>query len=73
MDHTMEDLATTSCTMLRELDISFCGHIFDKGLGYLVSKASQQFSKMYIWGCTQILWMDMLEWTIVCSKLWVHG
>lgn len=53
-DRTMEKLAATSATTLKELDISFCGHISDKGLGYLVSKASQQLSKIQIWGCAQI-------------------
>jgi hypothetical protein len=53
-DRTMENLAATSCRTLKELDISFCGQISDKGLGYLVSKASQQLSKIHIWGCAQI-------------------
>jgi hypothetical protein len=53
-DRTMENLAATSNTTLKELDVSFCGHISDRGLGYLVSKASQRLSKIYIWGCAQI-------------------
>lgn len=52
-DRTMESLAATSAKTLKELDVSFCPHISDKGLGYLVSKA-YQLSTIHIWGCAQI-------------------
>lgn len=53
-DKTMENLAATCYASLKELDVSFCAHVSDKGLGYLVSKAQNQFAKLHIWGCAQI-------------------
>ena len=53
-DTSMERLATTSAMSLKELDVSFCSRVTDKGLGYLVSKAGFQLSKIRIWGCAQI-------------------
>lgn len=52
-DRTMESLAATSAKTLKELDVSFCPLISDKGLGYLVSKATQ-LSTIHIWGCAQV-------------------
>lgn len=52
-DRTMESLAATSAKTLKELDVSFCPLISDKGLGYLVSKANQ-LSTIHIWGCAQV-------------------
>lgn len=53
-DRTMESLAATSASTLKELDVSFCPLISDKGLGYLVSKASLQLSTIHIWGNAQV-------------------
>jgi len=53
-DTTMEYLAATSVSSLKELDISYAPFITDKGLGYLVSKVGNQFNKIKIWGCAQI-------------------
>jgi len=50
----MEKLAETCYSSLEELDLSFCPHVKDEGLGYLVSKLSHQFRKLHIWGCAQI-------------------
>mmetsp|Transcript_16489 Transcript_16489/g.27932 ORF Transcript_16489/g.27932 Transcript_16489/m.27932 type:complete len:89 (+) Transcript_16489:486-752(+) len=50
----MESLAAMAANSIQELDVSFSPHITDKGLGYLVSKASHQFTKLHIWGCAQI-------------------
>lgn len=52
-DRTMESLAATSAKTLKEIDVSFCPHISDKGLGYLVSKA-HRLSTIHIWGCAQV-------------------
>ncbi len=52
-DRTMEALAATSSKTLKELDVSFCPLISDKGFGYLVSKA-YPLSKIHIWGCAQV-------------------
>ena len=52
-DRTMERLASTSAKTLKELDVSFCPLISDKGLGYLVSKANQ-LSTIHIWGNAQV-------------------
>lgn len=53
-DTSMEKLAETCYSSLEELDLSFCPHVKDEGLGYLVSKLSHQFRKLHIWGCAQI-------------------
>ena len=53
-DKSMEILAATCSTSLEELDISFCAKVSDKGLGYLVLKVKEQFSKIHVWGCAQI-------------------
>ena len=53
-DTSMERLAATSAMSLKELDVSFCCQVTDRGLGYLVSKAGSQLSKIRIWGCAQI-------------------
>jgi hypothetical protein len=53
-DRTMEELAATSAHSLRELNISFCPNISDKGIGYLVSKCGPQLAELHIWGCAQI-------------------
>ena len=53
-DISMESLAATAASSLKELNISFTSKVSDKGLGYLVSKASSQLSKIQIWGCAQI-------------------
>ena len=53
-DTSMERLAATSAMSLKELNVSFCSKVTDKGLGYLVSKVGFQLSKIHIWGCAQI-------------------
>eukprot|EP00978_Attheya_sp_CCMP212_P025744 scaffold83358_cov56-Attheya_sp.AAC.2 len=53
-DTGMESLAATSFSSLLELDVSFCSQISDKGLGYLVSKVHDGFSKLHVWGCAQL-------------------
>jgi len=53
-DKSMEYLAATSYSSLEELNVSFCPHVSDNGLGYLVSMAENQFSKLHLWGCAQI-------------------
>lgn len=53
-DKSMEHLAATSYSSLEELNVSFCPHVSDKGLGYLVSQVDRQFSKLHLWGCAQI-------------------
>lgn len=53
-DKSMESLAATCSSSLKELDVSFSPSVSDKGLGFLVSKAQSQFAKLHIWGCAQI-------------------
>ena len=53
-DATMEVLAATCASSLEELNVSFCPNVTDKGLGYLVEKASIRLSKISIWGCAQL-------------------
>jgi hypothetical protein len=53
-DITMETLATTSASTLKELNVSFSPGITNQGLGYLVSQAGFQLTKIQIWGCAQI-------------------
>jgi hypothetical protein len=53
-DESMEALAARASRSLEELDISFCPHISDKGLGYLVSKAERQLAKLHVWGNAQL-------------------
>ena len=53
-DAAMESLAATCTATLRELNVSFCPSITDKGLGYLVDQMDAQLSKIEIWGCAQL-------------------
>ena len=53
-DKSLEVLASTCPSSLRELDVSFCTAISDKGLGYLVSKVGDQFTKVHVWGLAQL-------------------
>ena len=53
-DTSMERLAATSASTLKELNVSFTPKVTDMGLGYLVSKSGHQLSKIQIWGCAQI-------------------
>lgn len=53
-DKALETLAATCSSSLEELDISFCAHVSDKGLGYLVSKLGGQFAKLHVWGLAQL-------------------
>jgi hypothetical protein len=53
-DTTLEQLAVTSALSLKDLNVSFCPHVSDKGLGYLVSKVGLQLRKIHIWGCAQL-------------------
>ena len=53
-DATMEHLAATSAYTLRELNVSYCPLITDKGLGYLVDQCGRQLSKITLWGCAQL-------------------
>jgi hypothetical protein len=53
-DRSMEILAETCSSSLRVLEVNFCPNITNQGLGYLVSKLGQQFSKLEIWGNAQI-------------------
>jgi hypothetical protein len=46
-------LAATCGSSLQELDVSFCGTITDKGLGYLSSKCIH-LKKVHIWGLAQL-------------------
>lgn len=53
-DTTLEQLAVTSANTLEHLNVSFCPHISDKGLGYLVDSVGNQLEGVQIWGCAQI-------------------
>ena len=53
-DSTLEYLAATSANTLEHLNVSFCPHISDKGLGYLVDSVGNQLEGVQIWGCAQI-------------------
>lgn len=53
-DKSLEVLASTCSSSLMELDVSFCTAISDKGLGYLVSKVGEQFTKLNVWGLAQL-------------------
>jgi len=53
-DTAMECLAATCGSSLRELNVSFCPRISDKGLGYLVDNLGPQLEKIQMWGCAQI-------------------
>ena len=53
-DKNMESLSALCSTTLKELQINFCPHVSDKGLGYLVSKCGSQLSSIHIWGNAQV-------------------
>ena len=53
-DKTLEKLAAQCQSSLQELNVSFSSQLSDKGVGYLVSKLGNQFSKLSIWGNAQI-------------------
>lgn len=53
-DKSMEMLSVCCKSSLEELDVSFCTSISDKGLGYLVSKLGDQFSRIHVWGMAQL-------------------
>ena len=53
-DNTLEQLAATSANTIEHLDVSFCPHISDKGLGYLVDSVGNQLENVQIWGCAQV-------------------
>jgi hypothetical protein len=53
-DKSLENIATHCATSLHELDLSFCPHVSDQGLGYLVSQVHDQMQKLCIWGCAQL-------------------
>ena len=53
-DKNMEELSVFCNTTLAELKISFCPHVSDLGLGYLVSKCGNQLASLEIWGNAQI-------------------
>jgi hypothetical protein len=53
-DTSMESLAATASSSLKEVSVSFTPTVTDKGLGYLVSKVGAQLHKIHIWGCAQI-------------------
>lgn len=53
-DSTLEQLAATSANTLEHLNVSFCPHVSNKGLGYLVDTVHHQLEGVQIWGCAQI-------------------
>lgn len=53
-DKSMENLAASCSSSIVEIDLSFCPHVSDKGLGFLVSKVGYQLAKINIWGNAQI-------------------
>jgi len=53
-DKSMETLASMCSGSLRELDVSFCAFVSNKGLGFLVSELGNQLAKLHIWGNAQI-------------------
>ena len=53
-DHTLEMIAATCAKTLEHLNVSFCCHISDKGLGYLVDQVGHQLEQVQIWGNAQI-------------------
>jgi hypothetical protein len=53
-DGSMECLAATCTATLKELNVSFCPNITDKGLGYLVEQVDSQLSMIQVWGCAQL-------------------
>ncbi|CAB9507910.1 LRR [Seminavis robusta] len=53
-DTTLERLVATSAKTLEYLQVSFCPHITDQGLGYLVDSLGNQLEEVQIWGCAQI-------------------
>ncbi|CAJ1952500.1 unnamed protein product [Cylindrotheca closterium] len=54
-DSTLEHLVEgSSANTLTEMNLSYCPHITDQGLGYFVSKCGSQLSKIQVWGCAQL-------------------
>jgi hypothetical protein len=53
-DGTLEQIAATSANTLEYLQVSFCPHMTDQGLGYLVDSVGTQLQEVQIWGCAQI-------------------
>ena len=53
-DSALESIAASCTGTLEELNVSFCGHISDKGMGYLVDQLGPQLAKIHIWGCAQL-------------------
>jgi hypothetical protein len=54
-DSTLEHLVEgASANTLTEINLSYCPHITDQGLGYFVSKCGSQLSKIQVWGCAQL-------------------
>lgn len=53
-DVCMESIAKHCYKTIRELNVSFCHKITDKGLGYLCEKATDQFAKVKVWGMAQL-------------------
>jgi len=53
-DKSMEILTTTCSSSLKELDVNFCPFVSNQGLGYLVSRVEDQFTKLRVWGNAQI-------------------
>lgn len=53
-DHLLEQLVETSANTLESLNVSYCPLIQDQGLGYLVSKAGPQLTRIEVWGCAQL-------------------
>jgi hypothetical protein len=53
-DNTLEQIAATSAKTLEYFNVSFCPHISNQGLGYLVDQVGTQLDQVQIWGCAQI-------------------
>ena len=53
-DAALEHLVVTCASSLEELNVGYCPLLTDQGLGYLVSKAGTQLTKIYCWGCAQL-------------------
>lgn len=51
LEHLVEG---ASAKTLTEINLSYCPHITDQGLGYFVSKCGSQLSKIQVWGCAQL-------------------
>ena len=54
-DNAAATTATSACReTLQELNVSFCTHVTNQGLGYLVDHCGRQLHTVHLWGLAQV-------------------